>query len=43
MENETFLKMAIEKGKKLVVWRELEEEEKKEVMNEFDKYLIVFG
>lgn len=43
INNETFVRMAREKEQELVVWNELDESEKKEVMNNFEKYLITFN
>lgn len=43
MQKETFQRMAIEQGKTLVNWDELDEKEKKEVIDNFEKYLITFG
>lgn len=43
LENERFGRLAIENGKELVRWNELDEEEKREVMDNLDKYLVTFS
>ena len=42
MISDTYIKMAEKEDKILVCWNDLNREEKKEIMNNFESYLIVF-